>query len=357
MDYSLELIEKVAEEQLKKECRLCIDKSFMPPGHNGPYFDIETPVRNTSHWLVVYSVLWRQTKKDHYKDISLRLLNYLLYCDLLAENVYIHRQKKGKDWCNGVIGQAWVIESLVTAGVILGVPEAVSHANAISKAFSFDKKVKAWIRVDPRNGQTQIDYTLNHQLWYAAALSMLRDKNHDSDINDFLLQLNNGGMRVRPDGTISHLFYGSSSKGFLLQGLYCINEFRKPGLLQVKEVGYHLYNIHPLARLYQRFSDHPFFESDNFKKALSRAFSDDFFDELENNQYSYPYNAPGFEIALPSYIFQQEGREKIWHRQLEKTYSRELISFSNGVPDSLVLNSRVYEILIGAYLVECAVDC
>ena len=26
----------------------------MPPGHNGPYHDPETPVRNTSHWLITF---------------------------------------------------------------------------------------------------------------------------------------------------------------------------------------------------------------------------------------------------------------------------------------------------------------
>ena len=26
----------------------------MPPGHNGPYYDPETPVRNTAHWSITF---------------------------------------------------------------------------------------------------------------------------------------------------------------------------------------------------------------------------------------------------------------------------------------------------------------
>ena len=31
-----------------------ISNHHMPPGHDGPHFDVETPVRNTSHWLLTY---------------------------------------------------------------------------------------------------------------------------------------------------------------------------------------------------------------------------------------------------------------------------------------------------------------
>jgi hypothetical protein len=33
----------------------------MPPGHNGPYQDPETPVRNTAHWIQTYLAANRMT--------------------------------------------------------------------------------------------------------------------------------------------------------------------------------------------------------------------------------------------------------------------------------------------------------
>ncbi len=33
----------------------------LPPGHNGPYADRETPVRNTAHWLVSFCAGWRRS--------------------------------------------------------------------------------------------------------------------------------------------------------------------------------------------------------------------------------------------------------------------------------------------------------
>jgi len=50
----------------------------MPAGHNGPYNDLETPVRNTGHWLMTFLKVYEITKEIRFLNAATKALCYLL---------------------------------------------------------------------------------------------------------------------------------------------------------------------------------------------------------------------------------------------------------------------------------------
>ena len=48
-DKFIKYLVKESKIYLTKEIMKDPDSSFMPSGHNGPYYDIETPIRNSAH--------------------------------------------------------------------------------------------------------------------------------------------------------------------------------------------------------------------------------------------------------------------------------------------------------------------
>lgn len=329
---------------------------LMAGGVNGPYYDVETPVRNTAHWLITFALLYKRTGDEQYKEAATKLLNFLLnpgkHC---KEQVYIHRQKKGKDWSNGIIGQAWIVEALHIAGKILNSTEASKRAVEAINVFKFQSSLSVWDRIDAANGSRAIDYTLNHQLWFAAAKAEA-DQNSYAEVDSFLSLLQAGAFRVRANGLICHLLYSSSFKGKLLEYRYLLLEKRNMNAVLKKEIGYHLFNLYPLARLYRLRPEHPFFATDKFKRALNYMVSKEFNEALENNKYAYPYNSPAFEMPLVLATFKHllnesinidEISNRLLQKQTALTFDSESRVFSKNTDDSITLTARIYEYVLG----------
>lgn len=92
----------------------------IPGGHNGPYHDPETPVRNSSHWLIILAKMHEINGKKIFIDAIYKLAEYLISEEARPYGYsFNHRNKKRKDKCNGLIGQAWVFEALAKASEIL----------------------------------------------------------------------------------------------------------------------------------------------------------------------------------------------------------------------------------------------
>ena len=98
------------EEYLKyiadKNLDVFLRQGYATAGHNGPHGHPDTPARNTAHYLVIYSYLYKKTGVDKYKKI----------CDIFASYLYdIQAQSKSGavkcmetdrfDHLNGLIGQ------------------------------------------------------------------------------------------------------------------------------------------------------------------------------------------------------------------------------------------------------------
>ena len=150
----------------------------MPPGHNGPYYDNDTPVRNTSHWLITFSKAYELTKKDVFIDSVAKTAKYLLSNEARPYDYsFIHRTESQLDSCNGLIGQAWTIEALVYASNILGDQKYVKLAEDVFLLHRFNNEYGLWHRLEINGTMKSIDVTFNHQLWFAACASTINHKN------------------------------------------------------------------------------------------------------------------------------------------------------------------------------------
>lgn len=106
-------IQSILEAAASKQIEFSKDQHAIA-GHNGPYFDEETPVRNTSHWIIIFSCLYKLTSKEIYRIYASKYLSYLFSSDSRPMNAsYFCRKNKEKDFCNGLMGQAWVMEALL----------------------------------------------------------------------------------------------------------------------------------------------------------------------------------------------------------------------------------------------------
>ena len=89
---------------------------YLIGGHNGPYYDPETPVRNTAHWTCIFSHYYNETKDQKYYSAVKKCSEYLLSVKARPMNAtFFCRTNKLKDFSNGTIGQAWAIEGIVEA--------------------------------------------------------------------------------------------------------------------------------------------------------------------------------------------------------------------------------------------------
>ena len=75
LDIDLTLYDCLVKSAIKA-LTLQHEDGSMPAGHNGPYFDLETPVRNTGHWLMTFLKVYSITKKKIFFNAAQKALDY-----------------------------------------------------------------------------------------------------------------------------------------------------------------------------------------------------------------------------------------------------------------------------------------
>lgn len=346
------------------------DGSF-PPGQNGPYEDPETPARNTSHWLVTLSRLTTDKfspfvtadRQEEFRAAAERAVGYLM-SDVArpGDATVLHRTQAGKDRCNGLIGQAWTIEALVTAAEVFDRTDLIDLAAELFLLHPFNERVALWQRVDTDGSVLGFDRTFNHQLWFAAAgaeLAAHHGGRVDGRVSRFLSRLpqlldttERGLIRhlLRPDfalGEYVDLLFDSTERELWRNKL--LHRVRPPSnkrLLRRKAVGYHSFNLYGLAMLSERYPNHPVWQTDRLSSALEYATSDLFRRRLDGNPYGYPYNCSGIELAYALSTFgllEEAGQQRWLTRQFARTYDPESETVMGNTPDPATLTARLYE--------------
>ena len=352
------------------------DTGAMPGGHNGPYCDIETPVRNTSHWAISFIKAYQLTGEDKYKLSAKLCLDYLIKPNKnRTEYTFIHRQKKGKDQENGTIGTAWNIEALVIGYHTFNESKYLDLAIDLYKIFPFSKKLGLWSRITPEGIKHGLDLTFNHQLWFVSSALILYNACNDDNIKfqiDIFFDKINKYFKIRTNGLIIHgikLWNTPKSiiKNLLIKGIMINRRVFKNQSMIYKEIGYHAFNMYAFSIIYQLGYHLDFFKTKKFQRALNFTFSNYYKNALENNKhnrdstklkikknlpinrYGYAYNAPGFEIPYIYATFENIVKTdfditKIIAKQLEYSYNKTNLAFSNNTEDAISLTSRIYEL-------------
>lgn len=334
----------------KKAIALQHENGSMPPGHNGPYFDTETSIRNTSHWLVTFSKIYQITTEELFRSAATKAAKFLISSEARPNNAtFYHRNVSSKDRCNGLMGQAWTIEALTEASKPLKMPQLIKVAEEVFLMHPFNSELGLWNRVEIDGKKLSIDNTFNHQLWFAAAGSLL-SKYRNQEINEYVLSfLNriNDNFLLYSDGLVYHLIKKSGFKQKVKNSLRFLLKYRKSDkALKYKAVGYHSFNMYAFSIIYNVYPDHFFWNTSSFKKTLSYMLSKKYENLLEENKYGFPYNPPGFEVSFAIETFLKKENflvEKWIGKQINKCFNFEDYMMNLNTKDPLTSSARLYE--------------
>ncbi len=324
----------------------------MPPGHNGPYFDPETPVRNTSHWCITFLKAFEIANDNRFLIAADNCGKFLLSNEARPmESVFYCRKNPKKDFSNGLVGQAWAIEALAELYNQTRENKYLELAIKVFLLHPLNRKYAAWTFKNVDGSERGFDKTFNHQLWFAAAGSMLAPFNQTikEQVECFMSNLN-GHLRTYFDGCIKH------SGWFLckttVDAAFCLarttnNIIRQKKYLKLKSIGYHGFNLYGFAILKKAYPDHPFWQSKKFIRTLNYAKNTKFKKLISKSKYGFPYNPPGLEIAFAFETFNITSETTIaewikWQMALCYDFDDHMMSKGN-TKDKITAAARFYE--------------
>lgn len=336
------------------------ENGAMPPGHNGPYNDLETPLRNTCHWLIIWCNIYKWTEEDRFKSAATRAVQYLLSPEHRPHNGnFLFREKEGKDSCNGVIGAAWIIESLVCAYKLLDSEESYKTACELYQLHPYDESSGLWKRVDLDKTILSYDRTLNHQLWFAASSARLATCGFElaQERTKIFLDYLPNIFSTRVSGLICHVVLRPKWKHWITPGSHTHGLIQSiaPGLLKNKhprsqiikrDIGYHAYNLYALSILHKHHPSCLFWSSRGFRQSLQFLRGNKHIRGIEaKNPYAYPYNPVGYEAALTLQEFFPEAVEerRTWIKRQILELTNPSREFNNTPIDLTTKCARTYE--------------
>jgi len=378
MDYFIDNITKVMIRMADSNYDVFNLKGFATEGCNGPYGHNDTPVRNTSHWCIIFGYLWKVTHDIRYYTIMLKFADYICYMQSKSQSGAVECMTTDLfDHLNGLIGQAWAIEALTYVYKKTNNDKYLETAKRIYTSQKYDWSTHLWRRIELDGRDIGYDYTFNHQLYFALAASKISDCEYDEKIEEVVADFLEGTLthfNIHNDGLICHyvsLPRPSGRKYYLRKIVKTLGQplkFLDPNAFNLNnhEIGYHLYDMYIFALLYNKYSNFKIFQTDKFKKALEYSmniyslnikFNTINFQKFKRtplkkfvklNKFSYGYNSPAFELPVIAKSFNFLDRidcNQLWNFQMEWFYDKVKNSFSRNNHDSNTLDARLYEII------------
>lgn len=342
-----EIIEKSAQAGLNDQA----GDGSMTPGHNGPYFNKETPVRNTAYWLITYTKAYELTGEKRYLNGVRKAVKYLLSKDARPYGkLFYCRYGKGIDKSNGLVGQAWVIDALSYAGRVLSIEKAVQLAENVFLSHNFSENSGLWYYHEINGKTIKVNLTVNQQIFFAASGLGLNNKVVFKQTKKFLDKLSDN-FGVNSFGVVRHLITSRHNKclfknirTFASDAYYSIDQV--VNFRQNKEIGYHSFNLVGLAMLYDKYKNHFFWKTVVFNNTLKCLCSQYYITRLENNIYGYPYNVAGFEAALiiDTFLPNEFKLKKQFLRRQLKYFDTQTNLLEKNTKDPKTLAARICEV-------------
>ena len=356
-------------ELIEKYKILYKDEQVAFAGHNGPYHQKETYVRNTAHWIITFSYMYQLTKNEEYKKIVTRFTKSLVDDITFSHNGVVRCFESGEcSSVNGLIGFAWVIEGLVSAYTILTDSTVLDAAERLFTSQPYNQRLHTWQIVDVEGNNLGTDIAFNHSLWFCYAGAKLYQYRKNETINqqvkDYLENIDRHLLTYR-SGLISHFdIHGDhwlrNMKHRMKKQICSFTAtgipWRKDNFVEY-ERAYHLFSVYAFSWLYLFYPEMDFFKSRKFKKIVSYGLEISNFVVFPNkNIYAYGYNSPAYEFPMVEYVFGrgQDIEEEIKSAELHLKYNVDAKTgtYNANVPDSEVLNARIYELVQYYWLKE-----
>lgn len=349
-----------------------LQQGFADAGHNGPHGHKDTPVRNTSHYLIIYTYLYKKYREKENLEICSKFADYLCKCQAASSSGAIQCMESSSfDHLNGLIGQAWVIEALLYYYDVSRDEKCLSAAKILFFTQQYDYKLHLWRRIELDGSDIGVDPTYNHQVWFAACASTLMDYCNDPEIDcrirDFL---NSGAVRdfiTYPNGLLHHSIHLKEKAMIKIR----LKRLVKLLLLPVKNVNprkldvrymeyaYHIFDLYGFSILKERFGNLPLFSSKKYQRAVCYAENIDQFNrncgannrdaESGNfNIFGYSYNSPAFEYPYVAISYSKKDEDlfdQLYKIQEKLMFDTETGMFTRNNPDIDTWNARTYEII------------
>ena len=330
----------------------------MIPGKNGPWNDLDTPVRNTANWLKIFLYCYKNCKDAIFLESGKKCFNYLISEEAIPHQLAFYcRKNTNKNNSNGLIGQAWVIESLHESIDYFDKKKSIDLINKVASAHEYDSEKHLWKEMMTDGSEKKICSTFNQQLWFGITLFRARKfltKKNKKNIDDFLKNIKNT-ISTYESGMILHPIIFPNIKNAILKRVLKKIKIKFDKKIKSKKIidlsiGYNLFNIYALAMLKETGVNYIFLNSRMFKKILNYSLSENFTIKLNKNIYSYQYNAPGFEIPIILNSFFNNKKKvieiskPIIQRQFDLTFDEKNHKFSKNTCDPETLTARLYEL-------------
>lgn len=362
----------------QKGLKLQAQDGSMPPGHNGPRFNADTPARNTAHWLISFLWAYEHTGETRFQEAARRAADYLISPSCLPmKAAFWCRTDKGMDLSNGLIGQAWAIEALATAAGKLDNPEYGTVAARTFLLHPFDPGYALWHSINVDGSWLPLNLAYNQQVWFAmAGLLLLKHEGISEDVRDRVttfLQYYDRHLFLNRFGLIHHaiprmgLTMNPIKKG--IRSFFDMKD-RVTNRYLDASIGYHAFNLYAFAVLFMETqTDREMFAiRPPLMRAIAFLRTPRFAEAVADNKYGYSYNPVGFEAALTISAFRKYlGEETVLLKEIEtwigiqigKHFSVEkgLMVKDTGDPD--ILAARIYELTrLPKHLLETVeIDC
>jgi len=274
----------------------------MPSGHNGPWYQTETPVRNTAHWGIIFSYAFQLTNDSRFSNARRKCCDYLLSKKARPFGKAFFCRKKGKDRANNLIGQAWAMEALLEIGLQTHEDDLLQCALHVARLHSFDEKANLWRRVEIDGAEQGYCWTLNQQIMFSAVTLKLGNIAGDSSLSrssSYFFEQFHHQIRWLAKGLPCHHICALNQRSFyhrLGERIIC-NWWKKQAL------GYMPFILYGLSLAKKWCPDQIFWQFGYIDSMVQQMLSfvlDNFpYGYLENkNSFRWAYNPAGFEIAF-----------------------------------------------------------
>lgn len=342
----------------------------MPAGHNGSRQQAETPVRNTAHWSIGFLAAHAVSGRDAFREAAERCWAFLLQPAWRPTGgTFLHRPDGGKNRCNGLIGQAWVLEALLYGASRDAAARArlLTAASDLFAQLPFDDAARLWrIReVDGRvlGGPAR---TFNQQLWLASMAHWLgREAGHavaDRRARAVLASLPDR-LGAHADGLIDHLIvptrdtYGAAWRGFrigyaLQRAYWRWRPFRgePTGRGPLADhyrlcLGYQAFNLTAMADLHHREPGVLGAATTALvPRALAFCRAHPYYRRFPARGYGYNYNPIGWELAWAETVFGANAPSALDWLQRQRDHYLDADGDVRNTDDPATLIARTYEL-------------
>ncbi|MFO7795893.1 MAG: hypothetical protein ACQERB_07470 [Promethearchaeati archaeon] len=335
------------------------DNGSFPPGKNGPWNNKDTPLRVTAHYGILLLEAYRRTNESKFKSNAKRGYDYVIRKNNRPFN-FSFKCRESDDPAingNGLIGQAWIIESLIKAYEVLNDELYLDIVEDVISKHKFNYEYNLWHTLGIDGKILDIHTTFNQQLWFSLmAYKFTQLRNSKEILNSSSKFFKNLDSLIKFDKFIRMLIRSKNldikkiSRNYIKS--IAAKTLLKDHFRKISE-GYLSFTLLGIAKLFDLDQNLKIWNNNNFKKKLrsSMLYLDEKLYYEDQNKYAFQYNPIGFEAAIIQEKFSEYLNMQYKHsiedwiqKQLYNHYNFEKYLMNRNTVDPQTLAARIYEI-------------